>query len=146
MINWVREYHSRLLGNRELPQIKFTRTIQIFGAANKQFNYLKFSVPFIEVNDDKRCLEVLVIHEVCHLVVPNHSKDFKRLCKQFGDDVPDGACFSFKGFIAPIGKYHARCKKCGQVYSRARTCPPPKSRSCYKCNEPLIFHSNDTFK
>lgn len=148
---WVKDYHIRLFGkdnpSHPLPQVKWTKAISTLGASNQSANYLKFSIPFVEQNiDNERVLEVLVIHEVCHLVVMEHNKDFARVCRQFGDDVPVGAAFEFPtGYNPPQGKYYARCSKCGQEYTRARTCPPPKSRGCWKCKTPLTFKINPKF-
>lgn len=152
MRDWVYHYHARLYGennpNHPKPQVVWTKTISILGASNTYLNYLKFSIPFIKANiEDERVLEVLVIHEVCHLVVGDHNADFARLCKQFGDDVPTGAAFTFpSGYKAPLGKFHALCPKCGQEYSRSRTCPPPKSRGCWNCGTPLTFKPTESIK
>ena len=148
MTEWVNHYFERLFGNeRPKPDIKWTKSTHILGASCQQYNYLKFSEPFIKANlDNERCLEVLVIHEVCHLAVPKHNADFKRLCRQFGNDVPSGTGFEFPGYHAPAANYYARCSKCGQEYTRMRAPSPSHVRCCIRCDTVLEYTKTGSIK
>lgn len=147
MINWCYEYFEMLFGSeRPKPSVKWTKGVRILGASCQELNYVKFSIPFIEANlDNTRALQVLCAHEICHLVVPAHNADFKKLCRTFGKDVPSGTDFDFPSH-PPAAKYLARCSNCGREYTRCRAIAPSQVRCCSNCDTILEYKLNDNYK
>jgi len=133
------------LGIKVYPSVGWFRSIDVYGKCDIHNEYIKFSEQFIESNkNNKRVIECLVAHEVCHLLVKNHNRDFKKLCKLFGDDVPYTSKFT-KEHIYPSAKYKAICEKCGIEYD-SHFKPKDGDYVCEKCGAYLAFELNKNYK
>lgn len=68
----------------EFPQIKIRKMKSRWGSCmvNKKTITLNASL----IHAPKPCIEYVVLHELCHFVHPNHSKDFYNLVQAFMPD------------------------------------------------------------
>ena len=65
-------------------QFKVNDATSKFGSCIPSKKLLHFSSRLIMLPDDK--IDAVVVHELCHIVHPNHSKDFYSLVKTY---IPD---------------------------------------------------------
>lgn len=86
---------TTLLINERLPKISINSNIKYsyftirdaltrFGSCNVKNNSLHFSARLIMLPDD--IVDAVIIHELCHIVHPNHSKSFYNLIKKYKPD------------------------------------------------------------
>ena len=109
---------------------------------SKQRVNLKYSLKWIKENlDNPGQLKSLCVHEVCHILHPNHKKHFhflrERMCLKF--DLPIDDCRESK--TVP-GRYKAVCKDCGLVHHRYYRSKKDWCCACIKVYNPskiLIF-------
>lgn len=112
---------------------------------------ITYSIPFIEANLNLPiALRFLIIHEVCHIVYPNHGKDFKKLCKQNGLDSKKGKIYDATLTNEIKRNWFAKCSTCHHKFQRFNK--PKRKRSCPYCSSSfnpiyeLIFYSTEEFK
>ena len=66
------------------PEIKIRKMKSRWGSCNYNKKILTFALMLIHLPTD--CIEYVVAHELAHLVVPNHSKDFYKLLEELMPD------------------------------------------------------------
>lgn len=140
---WMRkltiELALKIAGRDELKIVfkeRWRRTHGRCTTLNSNPNYtptIAYSIPFIEVNLHlPTALRFLVIHEVCHLVHPNHGYLFERLCRQNGLDSRKGAVSLATHTIEPKGDWIAKCPTCNRTHYKFSQ--PKRQCSCYYCS------------
>lgn len=72
--------HSKRM-NLEYSEIKIVKVKTYWGSCNNKTKKIKFNLSLIE--KDKAFIEYVIIHELCHLVYPNHQKDFKKMLEKY---------------------------------------------------------------
>lgn len=70
----------------KLTQIEYTSfnvrdSIRKYGSCVPKLKKLYFSSRLIMLPEDK--IDAIIVHELCHIVYPNHSKDFYNLVKKY---------------------------------------------------------------
>lgn len=96
--NIIKEWYRRELKEKALPLIE--KWQKIIGVETKDWSVKNMTSKWGTCNTRKKriwlnlqlakkplnCLELIVIHELCHLKVPNHSADFKALMNKYLPD------------------------------------------------------------
>ena len=60
-----------------MPELRLRNMISRWGSCQKEKNMISLNRRLIEA--PKNCIEYVVVHEFCHLIHPNHSKQFYAL-------------------------------------------------------------------
>ncbi len=78
------EYWSKQLGLK-MPQVKICNSKTRWGVCIKSQNLIKISLMTCTLNED--LIDMIVLHEVCHLIYLNHQKEFWNLMKEHMPDM-----------------------------------------------------------
>ena len=79
---YLRKYTKLLNMNINYYQIK--KLSSAWGIYHKRENYISFNFDLIE--KDIKCIEYVVLHELCHIFYMNHQKDFWTLVEKYMPD------------------------------------------------------------
>lgn len=79
---YLRKYTKLLNTNINYYQIK--KLSSAWGIYHKRENYISFNFDLIE--KDIKCIEYVVLHELCHIFYMNHQKDFWTLVEKYMPD------------------------------------------------------------
>ena len=79
---YLRKYTKLLNTNINYYQIK--KLSSAWGIYHKRENYISFNFDLIE--KDIKCIEYVVLHELCHIFYMNHQKDFWALVEKYMPD------------------------------------------------------------
>ncbi len=69
------------------PLVRICNAKSRWGVCFKNRNLIKISLMACSLS--KELIDMIVLHEICHLVYPNHQKDFWNLMKRYMPDVED---------------------------------------------------------
>ena len=75
--------YTKLL-NRNINYYQIKKLSSAWGIYHKKENYISFNFDLIE--KDIKCIEYVVLHELCHIFYMNHQKDFWALVKKYMPD------------------------------------------------------------
>lgn len=67
--------------NLEYSEIRIRKAKRIWGSCNTKKKIITYNIFLI--TKDIECIEYVVVHELCHLVHPNHGKEFKKLLEKY---------------------------------------------------------------
>ena len=67
-----------------MPELRLRNMISRWGSCQKEKNMISLNRRLIEA--PKNCIEYVVVHEFCHLIHPNHSKQFYALLQVMQPD------------------------------------------------------------
>lgn len=70
-----------------MPSVKICNAKTRWGVCFKSHNLIKISL--MTVTLDERLIDMIVLHEVCHLVYLNHQKEFWNLMREYMPDVEE---------------------------------------------------------
>ena len=79
---YLGKYTKLLNTNINYYQIK--KLSSAWGIYHKRENYISFNFDLIE--KDIKCIEYVVLHELCHIFYMNHQKDFWTLVEKYMPD------------------------------------------------------------
>ena len=79
---YLEKYTKLLNANINYYQIK--KISSAWGIYHKKENYITFNFDLIE--KDIKCIEYVVLHELCHIFYMNHQKDFWALVEKYMPD------------------------------------------------------------
>ena len=79
---YLRKYTKLLNTNINYYQIK--KLSSAWGIYHKRENYISFNFDLIE--KDIKCIEYVLLHELCHIFYMNHQKDFWTLVEKYMPD------------------------------------------------------------
>lgn len=74
------EYFSKI-SKIEYNKFRITDSVSKYGSCKVASKSLLFSLRLIMLPKDK--IDAIIVHELCHIIYPNHSKDFYDLVKKF---------------------------------------------------------------
>ena len=77
------EKYTRLL-NTNINYYQIKKLSSAWGIYHKKENYITFNFDLIE--KDIKCIEYVVLHELCHIFYMNHQKDFWTLVEKYMPD------------------------------------------------------------
>ena len=77
------EKYTRLL-NTNINYYQIKKISSALGIYHKKENYITFNFDLIE--KDIKCIEYVVLHELCHIFYMNHQKDFWALVEKYMPD------------------------------------------------------------
>lgn len=77
------EKYTRLL-NTNINYYQIKKISSAWGIYHKKENYITFNFDLIE--KDIKCIEYIVLHELCHIFYMNHQKDFWALVEKYMPD------------------------------------------------------------
>lgn len=77
------EKYTRLL-NTNINYYQIKKISSAWGIYHKKENYITFNFDLIE--KDIKCIEYVVLHELCHIFYMNHQKDFWALVEKYMPD------------------------------------------------------------
>ena len=75
--------YTKLL-NADINYYQIKRLSSAWGIYHKKENYISFNFDLIE--KDIKCIEYVVLHELCHIFYMNHQKDFWTLVEKYMPD------------------------------------------------------------
>ena len=84
--NILEEYlgkYTKLL-NTDINYYQIKKLSSAWGIYHKRENYISFNFDLIE--KDIKCIEYVVLHELCHIFYMNHQKDFWTLVEKYMPD------------------------------------------------------------
>ena len=84
--NILEEYlgkYTKLL-NTDINYYQIKKLSSAWGIYHKRENYISFNFDLIE--KDIKCIEYVVLHELCHIFYMNHQKDFWALVEKYMPD------------------------------------------------------------
>ena len=84
--NFLEEYlgkYTKLL-NTNINYYQIKKISSAWGIYHKKENYITFNFDLIE--KDIKCIEYVVLHELCHIFYMNHQKDFWTLVEKYMPD------------------------------------------------------------
>ena len=84
--NFLEEYlgkYTKLL-NTDINYYQIKKLSSAWGIYHKRENYISFNFDLIE--KDIKCIEYVVLHELCHIFYMNHQKDFWTLVEKYMPD------------------------------------------------------------
>ena len=84
--NFLEEYlgkYTKLL-NTNINYYQIKKLSSAWGIYHKRENYISFNFDLIE--KDIKCIEYVVLHELCHIFYMNHQKDFWTLVEKYMPD------------------------------------------------------------
>ena len=84
--NILEEYlgkYTKLL-NTNINYYQIKKLSSAWGIYHKRENYISFNFDLIE--KDIKCIEYVVLHELCHIFYMNHQKDFWTLVEKYMPD------------------------------------------------------------
>ena len=77
------EKYTKLL-NTNINYYQIKKISSAWGIYHKKENYITFNFDLIE--KDIKCIEYVVLHELCHIFYMNHQKDFWTLVEKYMPD------------------------------------------------------------
>ena len=77
------EKYTKLL-NTNINYYQIKKISSAWGIYHKKENYITFNFDLIE--KDIKCIEYVVLHELCHIFYMNHQKDFWALVEKYMPD------------------------------------------------------------
>ena len=77
------EKYTKLL-NTNINYYQIKKISSAWGIYHKKENYISFNFDLIE--KDIKCIEYVVLHELCHIFYMNHQKDFWALVEKYMPD------------------------------------------------------------
>ena len=75
--------YTKLL-NTDINYYQIKKLSSAWGIYHKRENYISFNFDLIE--KDIKCIEYVVLHELCHIFYMNHQKDFWTLVEKYMPD------------------------------------------------------------
>ena len=75
--------YTKLL-NKNINYYQIKKLSSAWGIYHKRENYISFNFDLIE--KDIKCIEYVVLHELCHIFYMNHQKDFWALVEKYMPD------------------------------------------------------------
>ena len=75
--------YTKLL-NTDINYYQIKKLSSAWGIYHKRENYISFNFDLIE--KDIKCIEYVVLHELCHIFYMNHQKDFWALVEKYMPD------------------------------------------------------------
>ena len=75
--------YTKLL-NRNINYYQIKKLSSAWGIYHKRENYISFNFDLIE--KEIKCIEYVVLHELCHIFYMNHQKDFWTLVEKYMPD------------------------------------------------------------
>lgn len=67
--------------NIPIPNLKLRKMKTRWGVCNRKNNNITLNLELINYNIE--CLDYVIVHELCHFIQPNHSKDFWHLVEKY---------------------------------------------------------------
>ncbi|MDO4690685.1 MAG: SprT family zinc-dependent metalloprotease [Fusobacterium sp.] len=82
----IREYIEKytFLLNTQIKTYKIKKMSSAWGIYHTKNNYITFNYDLIK--KDKKCIEYVVLHELCHIFFQNHKKEFWNLVENYMSD------------------------------------------------------------
>jgi len=78
----IRKYHPYV--NKPINKVRIKKMDSRWGSCNSQKGYINLNLYLIR--KDIRFIEYVILHELAHLIHPNHSKDFYRFIENIMPD------------------------------------------------------------
>ena len=66
------------------PKVTYRKMVSRWGSCNKKLNKINLNYHLFQV--DEELIEYVILHELCHLVHPNHQRDFHELLFSYMGD------------------------------------------------------------
>lgn len=84
--NLLKEYIEKYLKllNTNIKYYKIKKMSSAWGIYHSREKYITFNILLIEKNE--KCIEYVVLHELCHIFFQNHQKEFWNLVKKYMSD------------------------------------------------------------
>ncbi len=84
--NLLKEYIEKYLKllNTNIKYYKIKKMSSAWGIYHSREKYITFNILLIE--KDEKCIEYVVLHELCHIFFQNHQKEFWNLVKKYMSD------------------------------------------------------------
>ena len=81
----IRKYHPYI--NKPINKIRIKKMNTRWGSCNYKKGYINLNLYLIK--KDIKFIEYVILHELTHLIYPNHSKDFYNFIKNIMPDYKD---------------------------------------------------------
>ena len=79
--NHLEKYYHIFKGNIPNPNLKIRKMTSRWGVCNTKTNTITLNLELMHYELD--CLDYVIVHELSHLIVPNHSKDFWNIVSKY---------------------------------------------------------------
>lgn len=113
-----------------LPTVELSyRMTTKWGSCNQHKRQIKLNARFCELNSIE-VVHDLILHELAHLLEPDHKSGFENLCNEMG--IPLHIYMNHPEYKAVEGKYKYQCFDCGHISTSQKRWK--RKRLCGKCS------------